>query len=583
MENKRDPEIGTGQGALDDAQVTVWVKAAPVGLPLRKRLCLLTSQHILLYKEVECQLLKGSFKLGSVSNVIHSNPTSVVIHLQNNSSWNIIACEGLEQEFSELVRKMMISVVKQMAVMLEKEQQENSPHVLEWLFTLAQSEPNRDGILLAGVLPALLKLLSGPAGGLAADTVGILARGSEERKMAIQYQGAIAPLVKMLLGDCRVEAAKALTALMYGSEQRKQAIFSESNSPTTVVDMLKSGREDEKEVAVWFLGTIVVGNDKRRDSLLKLGVLNPLLELVMKSGNDTTKEGACAALANFCYSTPAVADEVCRSGCVDELTSALKAENPSLAHNAAMCVTNLAATSPSFRKDLFEAGGVSALIDLLNSSSASTVSLAAASLWNLTLSRGLQHAIATQAVTSALKQANPDDSVHTATGALMALGHYDSELPLSSAAGPTKDDKDVLCILCHSRTLDRVNQRLVPTITKNTQYQCVVHAGAPADTGKKLLAASKAIAKSDVVMAVVGTEFVQSIECYTLFMFGVRLGKVVVTAATDEKLSGWILPFTSVLYCKIGQDNEANVLDVLTEIAANKAESAVHDSTLHVP
>ena len=40
-----------------------WVKASPSGLPARKRLCVLTDNSFLLYKDHELQQLKGSFKV----------------------------------------------------------------------------------------------------------------------------------------------------------------------------------------------------------------------------------------------------------------------------------------------------------------------------------------------------------------------------------------------------------------------------------------------------------------------------------------------------------------------------------------
>jgi hypothetical protein len=89
----------------------------------------------------------------------------------------------------------------------------------------------------------LFPLCTGEIKATAASVIALLARGSEERKMAIQYQvsslvshplaipihsqlkfslcqGALSVFTNMLGGEGRAEAAMALASLIHGSESR---------------------------------------------------------------------------------------------------------------------------------------------------------------------------------------------------------------------------------------------------------------------------------------------------------------------------------------------------------------------------
>eukprot|EP00298_Acanthocystis_sp_HF-20_P008968 c18021_g1_i1.p1 GENE.c18021_g1_i1~~c18021_g1_i1.p1 ORF type:complete len:572 (+),score=245.61 c18021_g1_i1:96-1811(+) len=570
MESKSGSEAPniTPSQADGTTQASVWVMAAPGGLPLRKRFCVLTDQNILFYKEGDLQQPKGSFKLSSVSNVLHTSNSSVTIVLQNSSSWVITPCDGSDVEYKDLLQKIMLTLVKMMAVMLENDP-EKVQSTLEWVNTLAQSELNRDEILLAGVLPALLKLLEGEFAKIVANTLTFLAQGSEERKMAIQYQGAVPALTKLLTGDvARAEAARALAALIHGSEKRKQLVFEDSNNVIQMlVFMLQEGDADEKDVAVWTLASIIIGSEERANAVRSHEIIHQLVDILNEETAESTQEAACVAIANLSYRSLAVAEQVRGHQGVQKLIMMLQSDNQYVADAAALAVANLTALSHQFRKDFFEAGGVAALIDLF-AAQGPGASHAATVIWNLSLSKKIQTSLATQGVMNALKTSNTNLKQAHATGAMISIGMFDMDLPFSSDAPDLNEE--FIAILCHRHQIDFVENTIIPNLKSNNfnNFVCVC----TSESSEKLLNVSRILMKAKVILAVLSPDFSTSIECYTHLLYSMRIGRSIVSCnvVSDFVVSGWLRLFWTNSSCNVANGNTEDLVKNVGSLMSNK-------------
>ena len=172
-----------------------------------------------------------------------------------------------------------------------QEQQEASKVLREF----ARVEGNEHAVVMAGAVPALVRVLQGadPGSGAAELAASALANiaatcaWNANKGAVVVAAGAVPALVRVLQGadpgsGAAAEAAAALANISFGSDARKDAVV-ESGALPLLVRMLQGGDPGSgaAEQAACALRNIAYQSDAHRDAVVAAGAL-PLLVRVLQ-------------------------------------------------------------------------------------------------------------------------------------------------------------------------------------------------------------------------------------------------------------------------------------------------------------
>ena len=181
------------------------------------------------------------------------------------------------------------------------------------------SETIQRNIAAAGGIPLLAGALAASSNAkelianwklfsLAAEAMSQLALGNRENQIEILKEGAVGPLVAMLgapIAELQANAAECLGNLSYGNFDN-QAAIARTGAIAPLCTLVREGADEDdnnpgqgrvKEQAACAIWSMATDNKPNKDTVAKLGGIEPLVTLLLMGTTDGSLEQATGALS----------------------------------------------------------------------------------------------------------------------------------------------------------------------------------------------------------------------------------------------------------------------------------------------
>ncbi|ETP28199.1 hypothetical protein F442_22509 [Phytophthora nicotianae P10297] len=165
----------------------------------------------------------------------------------------------------------------------------------------ACSDDNRDEIGRDGAIAPLIELLrvgNNDQKQWAAYALGCIAHNSDANRVEIMNKGGLQPLVTLVLSgtdEQKTQALRALGNLARADDNNSNVVFPSEEVILPLMQYLRSGTIAQKANAAAALRKLASSNEDNCETIVHDGAI-PLLEELIKTGDDVQKESGRAAL-----------------------------------------------------------------------------------------------------------------------------------------------------------------------------------------------------------------------------------------------------------------------------------------------
>jgi len=321
---------------------------------------------------------------------------SALANLRLEDACDVMVEEGMVESVKSLI-EVLGEINDRVAILLDAVKDEKDPRIISvsdvlkeacyCMSLLASKSCHQDRVADAGVIPVLVKIISGfnseqkekpqdpvaitsSVARRAADAITNLAHENHAIKSTVRHDGGIPPLISLLncVHDVKVQraAAAALRTLAFKNPENKNQIV-EEGALKMLLFMVRSEDSSVHKEAVGVIGNLVHSSLPIKKRVLDEGALQPVIGLLSSTCLESQREAALL-LGQFAATEPKDYNmtRIVQRGAIVPLVEMLKNSDPGLREMAAFALGRLAQNADNQIGICFGAG-LGPLLKLLDS------------------------------------------------------------------------------------------------------------------------------------------------------------------------------------------------------------------------
>jgi len=227
-----------------------------------------------------------------------------------------------------------------------------------------------------------------------APDVKLKAVQTVRKMLSVENQPPIEPVISMgfipyfvdflkaeAFPEIQFEAAWALTNIASGTPEQTRIVVDYNTIPLFIA-LIASPHADVKEQAVWALGNIAGDNPEMRNTCLRSGIVERLLQLIRTAEKVSILRTATWCIGNLCRGKPQPTLESIMPA-IPALVNLINQEDQEVIVDACWALSYISDGSNDRIQAVIESGAVRRLVDLLNNQSTNVQTPALRTVGNL--------------------------------------------------------------------------------------------------------------------------------------------------------------------------------------------------------
>ncbi|XP_061167170.1 ankyrin and armadillo repeat-containing protein-like [Saccostrea echinata] len=237
------------------------------------------------------------------------------------------------------------------------------------IVNISEHQEVREALTKAKAAPILIQLLNSPDDNIQSRVAIILSdiASIQGNQSLIAEEGGIPPLINLMdseLEEVLINTVNAVRVLCAGNPVNQDAV-AENGGIAFLREFLTLDSEKLKAATAACIAAISAGNKKNQDALLEAGALEPLVEIINGTTNETVRVKCANAIEALAQDNPACQQTFLRIKAPTALKKLLKNFNVSVKEHGAKALWALAGNTTTQQKYIAEKTSIPDICSML--------------------------------------------------------------------------------------------------------------------------------------------------------------------------------------------------------------------------